>query len=403
MIGFIFIAAALTALSIAAIVMPILRGRLDDARPETDIAIYRDQLAEVDRDLARGVLDETEAERTRTEISRRLLAADANARTQATDTSVKANRVLAVVVALGIGGAAAGLYATLGAAGYGDVPRELRLSIGEERRQNRPSQLDAEALIPIPDNLDEFDDATRELIQSRRAATFERPEDGPTWDVLVQTEAAIGQYHRATRAAERVIALEGPNAEIGDFVRLLDLMVAGTQGYVSPEAETVALTVLRQDPQNVAAQYYAGLMYAQNDRPDRAFALWRQVIEDSPQGTLHWNFAANQIAQVAAQMGVDYALPDQRGPTAEDFAAAEDMSPEDQQAMIQGMVGSLADRLATEGGPPQDWARLITSLVAIDQPEAAIVVLGEAEAIFGADVQAVNFIRRAAQEAGLIE
>ena len=200
-----------------------------------------------------------------------------------------------------------------------------------------------------------------------------------------------------------MISLVGEEATLDDYVRLLDLMIAGTQGYVSPEAEVIALSVLNDTSDNVAALYYLGLMNAQNDRPDRAFSLWRQVIENSEQGTLHWGFAANQIGQVAAQLGVDYALPDQRGPSAEDLQAAEDMSPEDREAMIQGMVGSLADRLATQGGPPQDWARLITSLVTIDQSDAALRVLDEAEKIFGGDVQAVTQIRRAAQEAGLVE
>lgn len=403
MIGFIFIAAALAAFAILAIVLPMWRNQTSARAQDTDIAIYRDQLNEVERDLARGVLAQDEAERTRTEISRRLLTADTNARAAATLAPQKTNRIAAVVLALAVGGSAAGLYATLGAPGYGDVPRDLRLAAGEERRQNRPGQLDAEALIPIPDTLDQFDEATRTLIQTRRAATFERPNDATAWSVLAQTEAAIGQYHRATRAAEKVVAMKGTQAEVEDLVRLLDLMVAGTQGYVSPEAETVAFAVLQQDPQNVPAQYYAGLMYAQNDRPDQAFSLWRQVIEGSPQGSLHWNFAANQIGQVAIQMGVDYALPDQRGPSQDDLEAAQDLSPEDRREMIQGMVTSLADRLATQGGPPQDWARLITSLVAIDQPEAAAVVLGEAETIFGGDVQAVTILRRAAQEAGLNE
>ena len=403
MIGFIFVATALAILSITAVLLPLWRAQKVEDTKDSDLDIYRNQLTEVDRDFARGVLNEHEAEQTRIEISRRLLNADTTVRTTATDGSRKTNRIAALLVAVGVGGSAAGIYATLGAPGYGDVPRELRLSVGNERRENRPSQLDAEAAIPIPDNLDEFDDTTRDLILTRRAATFERPNDPPAWSVLAQTEAAIGQYHRATRAAERVIALNGEDADIDDFIRLLDLMVAGTQGYVSPEAEAIARLVLRDDPQNVPAQYYTGLMFAQNDRPDRAFALWRQVIEDSPSGTLHWNFAANQIAQVAAQLGVDYALPDQRGPTQEDLDAAEDMSPQDRQAMIQGMVTSLADRLATQGGPPQDWARLITSLTAIDQPEAAAVVLDEAVTIFGGDVQAVNILRRAAQEAGISE
>jgi cytochrome c-type biogenesis protein CcmH len=180
-------------------------------------------------------------------------------------------------------------------------------------------------------------------------------------------------------------------------------MVASTQGYVSPEGEVVALGLLQQDPNNITGLYYAGLMYAQNDRPDRAFALWRRVIEDGEQGTLHWDFAADQIDDVAAQLGIDYALPDQRGPSAEDLDMAQDMSPEDRQIMIQGMVGQLADRLATEGGPPQDWARLVSSLVVLGENGTARTVLAKAETVFGGDVQAITIVRRAAQEAGLTE
>ncbi|SLN17346.1 c-type cytochrome biogenesis protein CcmI [Pseudooctadecabacter jejudonensis] len=403
MTGFILIAALLAGLSALAIAAPLwrTRGRVDNT--DTDIDIYRDQLAEVDRDLDRGTLDPTEAERTRTEISRRLLAADAASRTAAIDAPKAVNRGAAVVMGVALLAAAGWLYATLGAPGYGDVPRELRLAVGEERRANRPGQLEAEAATQIPDVLDQFDEATQDLIRTRRAATFERPEDLTAWTVLAQTEAAIGQYHRATRAQERIIALKGSTVETEDYERLLDIMIAGTQGYVSPEAEAVALRVLQDAPDSQTALYYAGLMYAQNDRPDRAFDLWRRVIENGPVGTLHYEFATGQIGEVAAQLGVDYALPETRGPSAQDLDAAQDMSPEDRRAMIEGMVGGLADRLATEGGPPQDWARLITSLMIIEQTEAAARVLAEAELIFGGDVQAVTLIRRAAAEAGLTE
>lgn len=403
MTGFVITAAILAALAVLAVTAPLWRGRGDAGPQDTDIDIYRDQLAEVDRDLARGVLDEAEAERTRTEISRRLLAADASTRRAAGDAPRTLSRMAAVVCGLALLGAAGGLYAALGAPGYGDVPRDLRLSVGEDRRANRPGQLEAEAAVDLPDTLDQFDEDTRGLIQSRRAATFERPDDLQAWTVLAQTEAAIGQYHRAARAQERVIALQGADVAVDDYERLLDLLVAGTRGYVSPEAETIALRVLQTTPDSEPALYYAGLMYAQNDRPDRAFSLWRRVIEGGSPGTLHYDFAASQINEVAAQLGIDYALPEVRGPSAADLDAAQDMSPEDRRAMIEGMVGGLADRLATQGGPPQDWARLITSLMLIEQPEAAARVLAEAEAIFGGDVQAVTLIRRAASEAGLTE
>jgi len=294
MTGFVIISAALALLAVLAVVTPLWRGGQDEAA-ETDLDIYRDQLAEVDRDLARGVLDEAEAERTRTEISRRLLDADRAARAATGDAPLGISRSMAIVVGLAIFGAAGGLYWTLGAPGYGDVPRDLRLAVGEERRAARPGQLEAEAQTPIPDVLDQFDADTQNLIRARRAAAFETPNDLQVWSVLAQTEAAIGQYHRATRAQEQVIARQSGSASTEDYVRLLDLMVAGTQGYVSPEAETVALTILRQAPDNIEALYYAGLMYAQNDRPDRAFSLWRRVIEDGgTPGTLHYDFAATK-------------------------------------------------------------------------------------------------------------
>ena len=70
---------ALAVLAVGAVLAPLWRSRASEAAEDTDIDIYRDQLLEVERDLARGVLDEAEAERTRTEVSRRLLTADSNA------------------------------------------------------------------------------------------------------------------------------------------------------------------------------------------------------------------------------------------------------------------------------------------------------------------------------------
>ena len=52
------------------------RGAPAPRETASDLAVYRDQLAEVERDVARGLLNADEAERTRTEIKRRVLEAD---------------------------------------------------------------------------------------------------------------------------------------------------------------------------------------------------------------------------------------------------------------------------------------------------------------------------------------
>lgn len=400
---FILVCLALGALAVAAIFTPMLHRAAAKSDPSTDIDFYRSQYDEVDRDLDRGVLDVAEAERARLEISRRLVATDKAGPADTSDAPRGLTRAVIVVCAIALLGSTGVIYWKLGALGYGDVPRLARIEAGEERRTNRPSQQAAEQANPETDAISQADDATREILQALRAAVFERPDEIQAWAYLAQTEASIGNMQRAARAQEETLSMLGDNARDGDYIRLLDFLVIGARGYVSPEAEAIALMVLQNDDTNTAALYYAGLMYAQNDRPDRAFSLWRRVVEGSDQDSIHWDFAAGQIRDVATQVGLDYALPTQRGPTADDLDAAQDMAPADRQAMIQGMVTQLADRLATEGGPAQDWARLISSLAVLGEVDAALQVLNEAELTFGGDVQAVNILRRAAQDAGLTQ
>ena len=407
LIIFWLVCAAVTTLAIAAVYAPMWREYAPDAKPDigadTDIDIYRDQLEEVDRDLARGLLDTAEADRTRVEISRRLLYADTNTRNSVTSAPRTSTSVVMAVLAIAILLGAGVTYYKLGAPGYGDVPRAQRIADSEKRRENRPSQEDAEGANPEIDAISQADISTREILLALRGVAFERPYEVQAWTFLAKTEASVGNMQRASRAQERAISLMGEAAIGPDYARLLDFLVTGVQGYVSPEVEAITVNLLQSDPDNTAGQYYAGLLYAQNDRPDRAFSFWRSVIENSDQDTLYWNSAASQISDVAAQLGIDYALPDQRGPTADDLAEAQDMTDQDRNTMIKGMVRQLADRLATEGGPPQDWARLISPLAVLGETETSLIVLSEAETIFGGDVQAVGILRSAAKEVGLIK
>ena len=75
---FALILAALTALAIAIVAWPLFRARSADARrADYDILVYKDQLREIERDVARGAIDGEAARSARLEIERRLLAADA--------------------------------------------------------------------------------------------------------------------------------------------------------------------------------------------------------------------------------------------------------------------------------------------------------------------------------------
>lgn len=393
--------AALVALLLA---RPLLAPPQRTAEASPDQAIYRDQLREVDRDLGRGVIGPEEAERARTEIARRLLAADRAGPVHLGE----APRRAAVAVAVGAAGlvvlGSLLLYSVLGRPGTADLPRAARIAEAEVLRGSRPSQAEAEAAalaafpVPTPQAPADY----LEMIEELRRVVPTRPDDLQGWELLALHEARLGRYADAARAQRRVVEIKGADATAADFLGLADRMVAAAGGAVTPEAEMVLSEIASRDPEDLGLLYYLGLLEAQTGRPDRAFPLWRKVIEDAPEDSLHRRLALGQIEEVAWLAGVDYEPPAaSSGPTAEDMAAAAEMDPAARQEMVRGMVDSLAARLAAEGGPVEDWARLVTSLGVLGDTERAAAILAEARQVFAGDEAALAALDGAARDAGL--
>lgn len=396
------ILAVITTLILA---LPLWRGLWGSGENRTDMVIYRDQLAEVARDLERGVLSEDEAERTRTEIARRLLAADKDGQGVATTGPVRGSRIMAIAVVLIVGLGALALYSTLGVPGYPDLPLAERLAAADEMRANRPSQLEGEeaaADLPKPDV-----GATEDyiaMVDQLRTIVMTRPDDQQGWELLARHEASLANYAEAARAQAHLIELRRADAATEDLVNLADMMVAATAGAVSPEAEAVLREILRRDPENLAALYYLGLLYAQTDRPDVAFRLWRVVIESGQNDAIHVQLARGQIEEAAFRAGVDdYELPAERGPNAAQIADAADMSEDDRTAMIEGMVAQLSARLASDGGTAEEWARLIKAYGVLGKTDRALAIYQEAELVFAGSQSALAAIRAAAASAGIAE
>lgn len=398
-----YLLCAVLALGTAAItVAPLLRARTTAAETESsDVALYRAQLAEIDRDLERGVLDAEDAAQTRTEVARRLLAADKAARPAPADSGRNINNLAAflTVAAILLGGA--GLYWILGARGHPDLPLQGRLAASEEARADRISQADMAARMP-PVEIEVTDDY-RAMVDRLRATAASRTDDLQGQSLLARHEANMGNFDDAMTAQRNVIRIKGDAVEPADKVLLLDMMVYQLRGYVSPEAEALAREILRDDASNVAAQYYLGLLYDQTDRPDVAFRIWRDILASGTPDP-HGAMAERMIQQAADRAGIDYTPPEAappRGPSAEDMRNAENMSSEDRQQMIEGMVEQLSDRLANDGGSAPEWAQLIGALGVLGQTDRAAAIWGEAQQVFAARPDDLAVIRQAAARAGL--
>lgn len=371
-----------------------------------DLRVYRDQLAEVEKDVARGVISAEDAAQAKTEISRRILTADAAVQ-EAALHGAPPQGLLIAALGFALVGASAALYSVLGAPGYGDMARADRIAFAEEVRENRPSQKAAEDSLPAMADTPDAEPAFMELVARLRQAVAERPDDDQGHILLAQTEARLGNFAQAARAQEGLVRIRGDDVsvqELGDFGELL-VLAAG--GYVSPRAERVFRATLNLDETDGRARYYIGLMRIQTGRPDIAFRLWDQLLRRGPPEAAWIGPIQQQIGQVAALAGVRYEVPavgaGAPGPTQDDIDAAGDMSVAERMEMIGAMVEGLSDRLANEGGPPTDWARLITSLGVLGQPVQARAVFDNAMVAFEGDDGALDIIRDAGSQAGVAE
>ena len=374
-----------------------------------DLRVYRTQLKDVETDLERGVISEADATRIRTEVSRRILKADETIRAGKAERrqSRTVTLVMAAVLALATVGGSLALYRELGAPGYGDFSLSLRKELAEQARMERPRQAEAEATLPPYPAAQELSEDYLNLLERLRETVAQRPDDVQGHVLLARNEAASGNFAAAYAVQGDVIRLKGDEVTAEDYANQAEMMVLAAGGYVSPEAEVVLDTALRRAPQNGPARYYWGLMMTQTGRPDMAFRIWAALLRDSPPNARWVPPIRAQIEEMAQRAGVQYTLPPlvapSGGPTAEDVAAASDMSPQERQEMIRGMVQSLSDRLASQGGPPTDWARLIGALGVLGDTEQARAIYDNAVQVFAGNDAALEPITAAARQAGVLQ
>lgn len=393
----------------------LLPSGLSAPAASRDAEVYRDQLKEIDRDLARGVLAADEARSVRVEVSRRLL--DADRRSSDSAGTGRAPRAAGIAGAgfmlLSAAVGAPVLYGMIGAPGYGDQPLASRIENARIAREDRPGQAAAEAAAAArprsatPDP----DPAYLELVEKLRVALVDRAGDLEGHRLLARNEAGLGNFAAAYSAQERVLEILGERALASDHADLADLMILAAGGYVSPEAEAALDAALALDPANGAARYYMGLMHAQTGRPDLAFRAWRSLLAESTPDAPWTAPIEARIGDVARLAGVRFDLPDNpenapmpafgAGPTREQVEAAAEMDPQERTDMIRGMVEGLALRLADDGGPPEDWARLIGALGVLGETARARAIWDEARQAFADSPQALAAIRVAAERAGV--
>jgi cytochrome c-type biogenesis protein CcmH len=369
-------AGALSALAIALLLWPLLRRPADAApRQAYDLNVYRDQLAEVDREAAEGSLGAEQAVAARAEIERRLLAiaepgvepgSETGSETGAIDRA--ATWSLAVALCFAVPLTAIGIYLSLGKPVLPSVP------FAERPVLEAPAEAAAGRDMPA-------------LVAGLAARLAEEPGDRDGWMLLGRSYAQIQQFGAAAEAYRRAIALGVDGAEVQGA--LGEMLAAQAGGTIGPEARNAFAAALEQDPQNPRALYYAGLTLAQDGRAQEAIDIWLGLLRQTAAEATWRPVVAQQIQEAAASLGIEApeipAAADpaqensQPGPDAADVEAAGQMSAEDRAAFIRSMVARLAERLEQEPGDFQGWLRLARAYGVLGEQSQALDALARAE------------------------
>ena len=358
--------ALMTAAAVFAVLWPL--GRAGHPQQDgSETIVYRDQLTEIDRDAATGLINPPEAAAARVEIGRRLIAAADSEREAPPNSNVRLRRLAAVVALLGLPLVAAGLYYPLGSPDLPDFPLAQRSR--------------------APDGTQSLDNLVAQVEQHLEA----NPTDGRGWSILAPVLAKLGRMDDAVRAFRNSITYNGENA--ARRADLGEVLVAAASGVVTAEAKAEFERAVALDADEVKASYFLGLAAEQDGRAEDAAAVWRAMLEKAPP-----NAPWRSLVQAALSRVGGAPVP---ALSNDAMAAAKDMSETDRTAMIRSMVERLATRLHQNGDDVEGWLRLVRAYMVLGDADKAKAASSDARQAVAKDPQRLRELNDGLKNLGL--
>jgi cytochrome c-type biogenesis protein CcmH len=396
----------MVAIVAAMLTVPLVRRHeaRADARAAT-LAVLKDQLGDIDVQLAAGTLQPGDADSLRLEIKRRMLAAGHIAEDAPRPFAARALGGVAIGLAALVALAAAAMYAGMGKPGMGSGA--VTAAAPTAAPATAPNEQQATAEIA-------------QLITGLEKKVAAKPQDPQGWQLLGWAYFQTGRYADAATAYGKAVALkpDGPGYQSAWG----EALVQAGNGTVSPIAVGAFEKARAQDPNDARARYFLGLAKQQAGDAKGALDDWFALLAESPADAPWVPQLRGVIDEVSKGAGIDVTArlaaitppasggasvavpglpPGAPGPTAEQMASAQQMAPGDQQAMIRGMVDRLAGKLAVNPNDEAGWLRLMRARMVLGEGAEAAKARDSALKAFAGDAAAQGRIRAAATELGI--
>ena len=286
--------------ALAYVLRPLLKARnaASVSRRAANIAIYRDQMRELDADRAAGTLAQQDYERAKLELESRLLEDVA-----ATDPSAAPahGRRAALVVGIAVPLAAIGFYLATG---------NLR---GLDPHLGAPNEAQVEAMV------------------ARLAAKMrENPADVEGWKLLGRSYAVMGRYDDAVKAFAQAAERKPRDAQLlADFA---DVLAMARGGKLAGEPERLVEQALKIDATNLKALALLGTAAYERKDFARAAELWGRMLPLVPEGSEDARTIGENVAEARKLAGIGAsasAHPGVRGTVRLDAKLKKDVKPDD--------------------------------------------------------------------------
>jgi cytochrome c-type biogenesis protein CcmH len=398
----------LTTLAVALLLVPlIVRNRRNETRDAYNLAVYRDQLAELERDVARGIIEPGEAEAAKSEIGRRILALAPAAAREAPSQVPLAVAAVAIIM---LPFAAWSIYWNLGSPSVPDQPFAARGTPGSPAPTATAANPSGGAADPHVD----MAEAVRKLVVQLQA----HPDDLNSWVLLARSYIELDRFKDAADAYKHAVDLSSRKPELlGDWGEAL---VLANDGKVTPEARQAFEAALADPDSAPRSRYYLALAKQQAGDAAAAIQGWVDLEAETPADADYLSLLRRRIAEATKAAGIDPATlktsagvprkppPPQTAETAENphatapaaqaessmpstgqvaetAKATASMSPQEREKMIEGMVGRLAERLKQNPDDGEGWTRLGRSYMVLNQPAKAEEAFAQAVKLNPAD------------------
>ena len=420
--------------SVAAILVsaPFVRSS-ERRRAVSDVAVYQEQLREVETEVAQGFIDPAQAESASIEIKRRILTTN-HPIDALSGPLARGERNFALVAVTGV--VVLGSVALYAATGRPELAGATSLYSNQawfDNSRGRSTSLSPSMASQTTSSVARGEGqpeipSVDEMIQRLVARLHRNPTDAEGWRTLGWSYFSTERYDDAVEAYAKAMELNPASAEYRSARS--EAMVYAANGTVTTAARSAIEDTLKIDPKNVRARYYLGL--AREQAGDKAAALkdWTEVLADADPaepllpdlrkrvtalggGTGATPASSNSEPSPQGQRGVSFEASKAQeqpessaqvtgGPTANDIRNAETMTPSDRMAMVRTMVDALANRLEKSPRDVDGWIKLIRSRVVLGETDAARQALSRALKVFASNETAErNRIIDAAQQLGI--